>query len=515
MRVPSRSALLTTAEMGEADRLAIAGGVPGIDLMEAAGRAAARAIQRRFPPVPVLVLCGPGNNGGDGFVVARLLRAAGWPVSVGTLGDPGRLRGDAALAATRWDGGTRPAAAAPIGAAGLVVDALFGAGLSRDLSGEALALVAALRGRAGAGRPGVVAIDTPSGVDGDTGLVRGAAAPADLTVAFFRAKPGHLLLPGRELCGETVVADIGIPDSALEAIAPAQGRNGPALWAEWLRPPGPGDHKYTRGHAAIAGGAAMTGAARLAAAAARRAGAGLATLAVPPAAAAIYRAAAPGAPVVECAGAAAFRAMLADRRLTAVLAGPGLGVEPRTRAIVEAALGAGRPAVLDADALTVFAGEAGALAALAGPRRAPPVVTPHEGEFARLFPDLAAGAPGASRLGKLDRARAAAARLGAVVLLKGADTVIAAPDGTALIDANAPPWLATGGTGDVLAGTVAGLLARGTPAFEAAAAAAWLCGTAARLAGPGLLAEDLPPLLPRAAERAREAAAAGRAGGFA
>lgn len=512
MRVPSRSALATTAEMGEADRLAIAGGVPGIALMEAAGRAAARAVQRRFPPVPVLVLCGPGNNGGDGFVVARLLREAGWPVSVETLGDPARLRGDAALAAARWDSGTRPAAPASIDSAGIVVDALFGAGLSRDLSGEALALVAALRDRAGAGRPAVVAIDTPSGVDGDTGLVRGAAAPADLTVTFFRAKPGHLLLPGRELCGETVVADIGIPDSVLETVAPAQGRNDPALWAEWLRPPGPRDHKYSRGHATIAGGAAMTGAARLAAAAARRAGAGLATLAVPSAAATICRAAEPGALVVECEGAAAFRALLSDPRRTAALAGPGLGIEPRTRAIVEAALGAGRPAVLDADALTVFAGEAGALAALA---RAPLVVTPHEGEFARLFPDLAAGAPGASRLGKLGRARAAAGRLGAVVLLKGADTVVAAPDGTALIDADAPPWLATGGTGDVLAGTVAGLLARGTPAFEAAAAAAWLCGTAARLSGPGLLAEDLPPLLPRAMARAREAAIRGRAGGFA
>lgn len=478
------SALLTVAEMREADRLAIAAGTPGIDLMEAAGEGCAQAIRNRFGPASTVVLAGPGNNGGDGFVVARRLAEWGWPVTVALLGELEALKGDARLAAERWGGPLVRLEPGVVDPVELVVDALFGAGLSRDLDGVARAVVERCRNRIEAGALRSVAIDVPSGVDGDSGAVRGTAAPAALTVTFFRLKPGHLLLPGRTICGPVELIDIGIPDSVLEQIAPRQAANRPAVWRELVPAPSLADHKYTRGHAVVVGGA-MTGAARLAARAARRAGAGLLTVAADPATAAVYAGDAPGVIVVPSPTADDFASLLSDRRKNAVLVGPGNGVGPGTRRRAEVALEVGRATVLDADALTVFAGAVEELAALIG---GPIVITPHEGEFSRLFPDLAGS--------KLDRARAAAASLGAIVVLKGADTVIAAPDGRALINDNAPPWLATGGTGDVLAGTVLGLLACGMPAFEAAAAAVWINGRAAARFGRGLIAEDLPELFP-------------------
>jgi ADP-dependent NAD(P)H-hydrate dehydratase / NAD(P)H-hydrate epimerase len=487
MKIPGGSALLTVQEMARADQLAIAAGIPGIDLMEAAGRGVARCIQRRHAAVPVVVLCGPGMNGGDGFVVARLLAEAGWTVRLGLLGSIDRLQGDAALAAARWDGLVEAASPVLLDGAGMVVDALFGAGLNRDLSGAALKIVEAVRDQALAGRFTVVAIDVPSGVDGDTGRVRGAAAPADFTVTFFREKPGHLLLPGRELMGDPRVIDIGIPTSVIDDIGPRQGRNSPEIWRALLPIPGPTSHKYRRGHAVIAAGAVMTGAARLAAMAARRVGAGLLTLAAPNEVADLYRAAAPGFLVADCKTSEDFEAVIEDLRRNAILVGPGQGLDQRTRDNAEAALATGRAVVLDADALTLFAG---ALDDLADRVVGPLVITPHDAEFARLFPGLVT-------LGKIERAREAAARLGGVVVLKGADTVIAEPGGLALINDNAPPWLATGGTGDVLAGTVLGLLAQGMAGFEAAAAAVWLNGAAATSVGAGLIAEDLPPYLAR------------------
>ncbi len=476
-----RNALLTVAEMGRADAAAIAGGVAGETLMEAAGTAVADEIRRRWSPRPVVVLCGPGNNGGDGFVVARRLRQAGWEARVALLGDRARLKGDAALNAGRWDGAVVPLSTGALDGADLVVDAIFGAGLVRDLDGVAKATVEAIGPRGLA----CVAVDVPSGVDGDTGAVRGAAPRAALTVTFFRLKPGHLLLPGRVLCGETVVADIGIPDAVLDAIAPPTFANGPELWRADFPWPTLEGHKYSRGHAVVAGGAEMTGAARLAARAAMRAGAGLVTVAAPPAAHAIYATALEHVIVREVAGEAAFADLIADPRKNAVLVGPGAGVGEGTRAAALAALGAGKATVLDADAMTAFQDDRATLfAALAG---APAVLTPHEGEFRRLFD--AAG-------DKLSRARAAAAQCGSVVLLKGADTVIAAPDGRATINRNAPPTLATAGTGDVLAGLILGLLAQGMVPFEAAAAACWLHGDAAERLGPGLVSADLPDALP-------------------
>jgi NAD(P)H-hydrate epimerase len=471
--------LLTVAQMGRADALAIAGGVPGSVLMENAGAAVTAAIQARWPCRPVTVLCGPGNNGGDGFVVARRLRQAGWPVRLGLLGSRDALGGDAAGAAAAWTGPVEPAGVSMLDGTPLVVDALFGAGLTRPLEGTALELAVAMTAR----RLEVVAVDVPSGVHGDTGTVLGAAPRATLTVTFFRAKPGHWLLPGRIHCGETVVADIGIADSVLDTIAPAQWANGPALWGRHFPWPRIDGHKYERGHALVLGGATMTGAARLAARAALRAGAGVVTVASPPEAVGIYAAASASLMVAAVADDAAFAALLEDPRRNAVLLGPGAGVGVHTRARVLAALAAGKACVLDADALTAFAGcPADLLERLDGRC----LLTPHEGEFARLF-----SLPG----DKLTRARAAAARCGAVVLLKGADTVVATADGRAAINSNAPPELATAGAGDVLAGLALGLLAQGMPAFEAAAAAAWLHGEAAAVVGPGLIADDLPEAL--------------------
>ena len=468
-----RTELLTPAEMARADALAAGLGVPGPGLMEAAGRAVARAVRSRFVPCRTLVLCGPGNNGGDGYVAARLLAQEGWPVAVATLAPP-RAGSDAGGAAAAWRGPNLPFRTAEAARADLVIDAVFGAGLVRDVDGLAAEVLAAARR--------LVAVDVPSGIDGATGAVRGFAPCVALTVTFFRLKPGHLLLPGRTHCGEIVLADIGLPARVLETVRPAGFANTPALWR--LPRPDPAGHKYTRGHVTVLGGAAMTGAARLATEAARRTGAGMVTIAAPTtASAAVYRAAAPGAIVTE----APIADLLVDPRRAVWVCGPGLGAEAARAALPEL-LRAGRQVVADADVFTAFAANPQALMGAA-------VLTPHAGEFARAF-----GPPGTDRIGAT---RAAAAHTGAVVLLKGADTIIAAPNGRWAINANAPPWLATAGAGDVLAGIIAGLLAQGLPAFEAAAAAAWLHGQAAGDAGEGMVAEDLAKALAGATAAAR------------
>lgn len=471
-------ALLTVDHMYKADSLAMAGGVPGPALMEAAGWAVAREIRRRWQPRPVVVLCGPGNNGGDGFVVARLLDRAGWPVTLALLGARDRLRGDAAHHAALWQGPVLPLSPQlldgdPRGRP-LVVDALFGAGLARPIDGVAAEVIRVINDR----RLDCVAVDVPSGVHGDSGAVLGVAPQSCLTVTFFRRKPGHLLLPGRLLAGEVVLADIGIPASVLDEIDPQCFENSPGLWS--LPQPGPMGHKYSRGHAVVVAGP-MAGAARLAARAARRVGAGLVTVAGPAEALPLYLADSPGNIVADI---AAFSSLLADPRKNALLLGPGNGAGPDTRRRVLDALAAGKACVLDADALTSFADGPGDLFAAI---RGDGLLTPHDGEYVRLF---------AHKGDRLTRARAAAAESGAVVLLKGADTVIAAPDGRAAINANAPPSLATAGSGDVLAGIATGLLAQGLDAFAAGCAATWLHGAAAQLIGGGLIAEDLPDALP-------------------
>ena len=428
--------ILTPVEMARADALANNEAA----LMEAAGRAVARAVRERYVPCRTLVLLGPGNNGGDGKAAARFLSASGWPVSLAPIAT---------------------ATIAQVAAAELVIDAVFGAGLSRDISEPIANLLRAARR--------LVAIDMPSGVDGATGAVRGVAPQAELTVTYFRLKPGHLLYPGRGLCGEVLLRDIGLPASVLDSIQPRTFRNGPWLWT--LPVKHAAGHKYSSGDVTVLAGT-MPGAARLACAAARRAGAGMVTLLadeflLPPEAGLIVRA-------------DPLQNLVGDVRRKVWVCGPGLGVAQAGEKLT-ALLAAKKMVLADADALTACAGNPGKLRGVA-------VITPHEGEFSRVF-----GPPGAD---KLSAVRAAAAAAGAVTVLKGADTIIAAPDGRAAINNNAPPWLATGGTGDVLAGIIAALLAQGMAPFEAACAGVWLHGAAAEKIGPGLIAEDLPDALP-------------------
>lgn len=482
--------LLTTDEMAQADRLAPLAGMASLTLMENAGRAVAdEAMRMTAAGAPIAVLCGPGNNGGDGFVAARLLLQCGYPVHLALIGDRQQLKGDAGVMADRFPGQIQPVESwggACKGGAPLIVDALFGAGLTRPLAGVAAAAVEAVNA---SGKP-VLAVDVPSGLDGTTGTAGGAVVQAKRTVTFFRRKPGHLLLPGRLLCGSVVLRDIGLPVGVLGEIGPKTSANDRQLWAACFPDLVAYAHKYMRGHAlVVSGGIEMSGAARLCARGALRAGAGLVTVASPPDA--LQAHASQLNAILLKAGQAPheLRSLLTDRRYRAVAIGPGLGLGDASLDRVMVVLSSGAATVLDADALTVSAvAPENLFRAIATDAHRPVVLTPHEGEFKRLFPSATGSKPA--------RARAAAALSGAVVVLKGPDTVIASPDGFAAINENAPPTLATAGSGDVLAGFVTGLLAQGMPAFEAACAAVWLHGECANVFGPGLIAEDIPDALP-------------------
>jgi len=470
--------VLSVAQMAEADRLTISAGTPGVLLMQRAGEAVAREIERRFTPRPVSVLCGPGNNGGDGFVVAAALAQSGWPVRLALLGNLESLRGDALFHARRWSGAVEPLSPAVIESE-LIVDALFGSGLNRRLDAKVVDILALAASRA----VPIVAVDIPSGIAGDSGEDLGAA-PAVCTVTFMHKKPGHLLLPGRDACGEVIVADIGIPRGVIDSLALDTWENGPALWRAQLPLWRANTNKYIRGHALLYGGYPMTGAARMAARAAARSGAGLTTIAVPEHAFAIYAAALTSIMARPLTKDEDFAELLADPRYTAFSIGPGAGLSDATRARALAMLQTGKPVVIDADAISVFASRADELFQAI---RGACVMTPHEGEYKRIFDDTG---------DKLTRARWAARRSGAIIVLKGADTVVAAPDGRAVINSNAPATLATAGSGDVLGGFILGFLAQKMEAFPAAAAAVWLHGAAASEFGAGLIAEDLPDLLP-------------------
>jgi hydroxyethylthiazole kinase-like uncharacterized protein yjeF len=498
--------LLTVGQMAQADAATMEAGTPGFVLMQSAGGAVAQAIRQRWSPRLVVILCGPGNNGGDGLVVADALRRHGWPVRVALLSDADQYSGDARLAWDAWVAGnidTDPGLPFPCDAsclegAALVVDALFGAGLTRPLEGAAADVLA----RAHTRMLPIVAVDVPSGVWGDTGQAQGAV-PSVLTVTFCRFKPGHLLMPGRALCGELLVADIGISPAVVRGLHAKTWDNQPDCWRNvWPRADVAG-HKFHRGHALVWGGPVMTGAPRLSAMSAARIGAGLTTVCVPQSAWPVYAAALTSIMVHPVMGEGAnqwqggLQTLLDDPRISAVLIGPGAlgGTHPGgIRGLVLTVLASGRPVVLDADALSVFQDDPALLfAAIAGHSR-PVVLTPHEGEFGRIFKSPAMHACHS----KLERARLAAQSSGAVVLLKGADTVIAAPDGRAVINRHAPATLATAGSGDVLSGLILGLLTQGMPAWQAACAAAWLHGEAASAFGPGLIADDLPGLIPTA-----------------
>ena len=478
--------VLTVAESYAAEKYAADRGTPSLTLMENAGHAVAAEIMKCMELCRCVVLCGPGNNGGDGFVVARHLRTEGFDVTVALLGAREALKGDAAEMASQWIGDCVALSPTAINEAKLVVDALFGAGLSRRLEGEAKATVEALN----ASDIPVVAVDVPSGLHGDLGrALEDCCIRADLTVTFFRKKPAHVLMSGRLYCGEVVVADIGITKGVITVIAPRLYENGPLLWGENYPWPQTEAHKYARGHCVVVSGPShATGAARLAACGALRVGAGLVSVASPMEAVAANAAQLTAIMVKPFAGASGLSRILKDKRINAIAIGPGCGLGKPTQELVATVLASGAAAVLDADALTSFAYTPNVLFAHL---REPAVLTPHAGEFEQIFPGLLARAKN-----KIEAARTAAATAKCTVLLKGADTVIASPDGRAVVNTNAPPWLATAGAGDVLSGMIAGLMAQGMQSFAAACAAAWLHGEAAARYGLGLIAEDLPEQLP-------------------
>ncbi len=529
--------LLTSNQMQALERSAIDSGfVAGLTLMERAGQGVCDAVFACWPqfdrqPMRAAVFCGPGNNGGDGFVIARLLAARGWIVAVYLFGHSEKQPPDAKINHDRWaaDHEVRPWDRAIFQAEecpDLIVDAVFGIGLTRALPSDVTDM---LDDTTRAHWPQarnikVVAVDCPSGLNLDTGQVPGAAArapKADLTVTFHSPKPGHYLEEGPTLCGTIRVVDIGLEGEAHERCSVMQPpdperlrlvepryRNKPlehwpvALVAKMRR----GGHKYEHGHVVVfAGDVGRGGAGRMAARSALRAGAGLVTLLCPPQAlqenaarldAVMLRALAPEEALTD----------VADHRVSGFVLGPGMGVSHRTRERVEQALrirpgGAGCDdpvVVLDADALTSFAEAPQQLFDQTHDRT---VLTPHEGEFARLFPDLGQAERGA--MSKVQAVRLAARRAGCIVLLKGPDTVIAQPDGGASVHAACydrdAPWLATAGAGDVLAGLIAGLAAPSAAAslFNMVEVAAWLHVEAARSFGPGLIAEDLPDLIPK------------------
>ncbi|HCL66626.1 MAG TPA: bifunctional ADP-dependent NAD(P)H-hydrate dehydratase/NAD(P)H-hydrate epimerase [Rhizobium sp.] len=479
--------LLTPTAMGQVDAAAAASGIDSFGLMEKAGQAVAAAALRLYPgALRFVVLCGPGNNGGDGYVAARALDATGCDIAVFRLGDPARLKGDAATACSMCRLPNEPLEAYRPRAGDIVIDAIFGAGLDREVPAPVASLI---REISEADLP-VIAVDLPSGLDGRTGQVLGAAFRAVHTVTFVTRKPGHLLMPGRKLCGEVEVFDIGIPFRIVGTHAGPLAVNARDAWAEALPDTAADTHKFHRGHLTVfSGGASATGAARLSAMAGLRIGAGVVTVASPDEALAANAAHLTAVMLKRVETAGDLIDYLSDERRNAFVLGPGFGVGAKARDFALALRD--RSLVLDADGITAFASDPQPLFSAFSIGEPRLVLTPHEGEFARLFPDIAAD----EKAGKVEKAQQAAARANAVIVYKGAATVIAGPDGRALINENAPPWLATAGSGDLLAGIVGGLLAQGMPAFEAAAAGVWLHGEAGRRAGEGLTADNLPDFI--------------------
>lgn len=474
-------ALLTAEETRNADQAAISGATSGETLMENAGRAIVDLIVQEYKPCKLLVVCGTGNNGGDGFVTARLLKERGWDVALVCIGAVSDISGDAKTAKDKWNiagGATLSFNKEMLKEAQLVVDAMFGTGLARDVDGAAKEAIEAIN----ESKVPVVAVDVPSGINTDTGAVMGAAIKASNTVTFVRPKPGHVLLPGKAHTGQLHVYDIGISG---DKVKPKLFLNAPALWKHLMPFPNPDSNKYSRGHTIVfGGGMSSTGASRLAAMAALRAGSGLVSVACAQESLPIYAMTLTAVMTKLAETPAQVTALLEDSRVTAALVGPGYGLTDKTKETTLQILKSKKPCVIDADALSVFKSDPKPLfEAIKGPV----VLTPHEGEFERLFTTKGV---------KTERAIEAAKQSNAVIVFKGNDTVIAAPDGRVSINANAPVWLATAGSGDVLAGIIAGLMGQGMPAYEAACAGAWIQGEVANRFGPGLIAEDLHTTMP-------------------
>jgi NAD(P)H-hydrate epimerase len=474
-------ALLTAEESRNADQAAIGGNTSGESLMENAGKAIVDLIAQEFSPCNVLVVCGTGNNGGDGFVTARLLKEKGWQVSLASVGNIDDIVGDAKITKDKWNmagGATRTFNKDLLKDCALVVDAIFGTGLARDVEGSAKEAITVIN----EAKLPVVAIDVPSGINTDSGAIMGAAIRATHTVTFVRPKPGHVLLPGKAHTGQLHVYDIGITG---EKVKPKLFLNAPALWQHLLPLPNPDSNKYSRGHTVVVGGGmSSTGAARLSAMAALRVGSGLVSVASSQDALPIYAMTLTAVMTKLADTTEQLKTLLEDKRISALLIGPGSGVTDKTRENTLEILKTKKPCVIDADALSIFQFNTKPLFDAIG---GPTVLTPHEGEFERLFPTKGV---------KTERAKDAAKQSGAVIVLKGNDTVIASPDGRVSINANAPVWLATAGSGDVLAGIIAGLMGQGMPAYEAACAGAWIQGEVANRFGPGLIAEDLHTTMP-------------------
>ncbi len=474
--------LLTPDEMAAVDAASASSGIPSFDLMRRAGEAVAATALRRYPQIRrYVVLCGPGNNGGDGYVAAEALRRAGASVTVFRLGNEPKGQ-DVSEARRGWPLPVEALDAYHPEQGDLVIDALFGAGLTRPIPYEVEHVINAVT----QARVPVLAVDLPSGLCGRRGVPLGAAFHADVTVTFMTRKPGHLLLPGRSLCGDIELVDIGIPWRIIRAVGGRLLENRPSLWADRFPQADAAAHKYRRGHLAVfSGPASKTGAARLSAMAGLKRGAGLVTLASPGDAMSVNAGSVTAVMLHQIDTEQDLTEWLQTAKLSAFVLGPGFGIGSSARQFVLALKD--RPLVLDADGITSFKEEPETLFQAFSSGKTRLVLTPHEGEFARLFPDLA----GDESLGKTEKASRAAARANAAIVYKGADTVIAAPDGRAAINTNAPPWLATAGSGDVLAGMIGALLAQGMPAFEAAAAGVYLHGEAAKAAGEGMTAEDL------------------------
>ena len=511
-RTRPKHQLLSISEMSKADRLTIKSGIPGAFLMQRAGAGVAETAEAlNLGPSQVVLIAGPGNNGGDAFVAANELNQRGFPVELYLLGKVAQLKGDASLMAARFieaGGEIKENAAkqnsepllAALRSADIIIDGLFGAGLDRPLEGKLLTIVKAINEQSTQENPAtVIAIDIPSGIHGDTGQVMGGAIQAHHTVTFCRPKPGHYLYPGRAHCGELTVTDIGIPERIVATLAPQTALNTPLAWQAALISPPADSHKYNNGAAlVVCGDPHMLGATTLAANAAAKTGAGLVTLALP-------AAAKPSLQLLTAIMTAELNSdprwadLINARKITAALYGPGAPPEGATRTHVTALAKQPIGLVLDAGALSAFAEQPDDLFKLLKDRAPhPTILTPHEGEFARLF------GPAIQQHGKLAATKEAASKCGAILILKGADTVIAAPDGRALINCTAPPTLATAGTGDVLAGMSTALLAQKIPAFEAAAAAVWLHAKAATLLGRRMVADDLIDHIPHALKSLEE-----------
>ncbi len=480
----SKNILLTPNQMAKADRLATKFGITSLELMENAGRAIVEIIEKNYSPCNVAIFCGPGNNGGDGFVVARLLSEKGWQVELALLGEKSRLKGDAKINAERFKGDILAFENIDLSNKRLIVDAIFGAGLNRDIDGQAKKIVQKIN----QSKIDVISVDVPSGIDGANGAIRGIAVRAKHTISFFRAKPGHYLLPARQYCGQLHIKNIGINDKVLEQIEDNCRLNNPELWQMPKREIM--SHKYDYGHCLIMSGDELhSGAARLAARAALRIGAGLVSLAGKKEALLVHANHVSAIMLKEISNVTDLSNLLRDKRYNALIIGPAFGVGERTREFVLAALESEINMVIDADAISSFEENSQILfAAIAKRKNKNIILTPHEGEFKRLFPNFDGT--------KIDRAKKGAKLSGAIIVLKGADTIIALPNGFVAINNNAPPNLATAGSGDVLCGIIGGLLAQKMPAQQAACAGVYLHGLAAQKFGKsGLIADDLPDLL--------------------